>query len=160
MSREGIYADTTLRDILGLNVGDPLTGSSGGNVPEYDSNDAGKVLQVNSTGTELEWANRIIVLDLINEVYSQLASVMQSGVTGAITAGLGVPYYVGVMMNNIFDTDAWDAYTEKLKLAFEKKCVIVVDTGDAGATLYYPLYVNHNPNNLLVANSFHAKLRP
>lgn len=43
----GLYADTTLRDLLGLEVGDALVASGGGtDLPEYTTDDEGKVLGI------------------------------------------------------------------------------------------------------------------
>ena len=47
-------AETTLQEILGMKVGDELK-LAGGDLPDYTEDDAGKALQVNQTGTGLEW---------------------------------------------------------------------------------------------------------
>jgi len=47
-------AETTLQEILGMKVGDELK-LAGGDLPDYTEYDAGKALQVNQSGTGLEW---------------------------------------------------------------------------------------------------------
>lgn len=48
--------NTTLQDILNMRVGDELR-LSGDDIPDYTEEDAGKTLQVNQSGTGLEWGS-------------------------------------------------------------------------------------------------------
>ena len=50
--------DTTLQDILNMKVGDELK-LSGGDLPDYTEEDAGKALVVNQSGTGLEWGSEL-----------------------------------------------------------------------------------------------------
>ena len=86
------------------------------------------------SGVAPVWTNKTCVLPVATEVYTRMATIMQTAVPAAIAKGVGVPHYVAIDMQNMNDTEAWDAYTEQLKQAVANKDVFVID--QQGILLY------------------------
>lgn len=142
--------NTTLQDILNMRVGDELR-LSGDELPDYTEEDAGKMLQVNSTGSGLEWKDKMTVLSISDEFHSMFTDVMGVAVPGAIASGLGVPYYVTPTLSEFQDSDSWDAYTDKVKQTVENKGSIVVEQN---GELFYPVSVYYNEDVITTTKKF------